>query len=291
MASDGELIGFIGLGQMGQPMATNLSKGGCRILGFDAAGTQGRLPPGGTAAGSVGGVAAGAETAFLSLPDGAASEMVAHEIAATPARRVRTVIDTSTIGDQAAARVAERLAAVGVQYVDAPVSGGVSGAVAASLAMMVACPADRFEILSPMLKLVAKNVFHVGTRAGQGQAMKMLNNFLSATAMAATSEAINFGLVRGLDMKTMLDVLNVSSGRNSATDDKFPRQVLPGTFKAGFATRLMAKDARLFREGVRAADAPREVAELIADIWTRCEQAMPGSDFTEIFKFVREGKR
>ena len=101
----------------------------------------------------------------------------------------------------------------------------------------------------------------------------------------------DFGLERGLEMKTMLDVLNVSSGRNSATDDKFLRQVLPGTFKAGFATRLMAKDVRLFREGARAANAPSEVAELVADIWTRCEQAMPGSDFTEIFKFVREGKR
>jgi 3-hydroxyisobutyrate dehydrogenase-like beta-hydroxyacid dehydrogenase len=286
-----EIIGFIGLGQMGLPMARNLARGGYRVLAYDAAGTQARLPEGGTAAGSVGGVAAGAETAFMSLPDGGVVEMVAHEIAAAPVRRLRTVIDTSTIGDQAAARAAEKLAPLGIAYVDAPVSGGVHGAVAASLAIMVACPKDRFEALAPTLKMVAKNVFHVGDRAGQGQAMKMLNNFLSATAMAATSEAVSFGLDRGLDMKTMLEVLNVSSGRNSATDDKFPRQVLPGTFAAGFATRLMTKDVKLYREGVRAADTPREVGELIAEIWSRCEQAMPGSDFTEIFKFVREAKR
>lgn len=281
-------VGFIGLGQMGGPMAANLAKGGNTLLGFDAAGTQSRLPPGGEAAGSVAKVAAGAETVFLSLPDGKVSESVGLEMLAAPGRRVKAVIDTSTIGHAAAERIAAKLADAGIAYIDAPVSGGVRGAVAATLAIMVACPAPLFESLKPTLGLVAKNVFHVGEKPGQGQAMKMLNNFLSSVAMAATSEAVSFGLARGLQMGTMLDVLNVSTGQNTATSDKFPRQIAPGTFAAGFATRLMAKDVRLYRDGVHETGTARSIGDLAAEIWSACEQAMPDSDFTEIFKFVQD---
>lgn len=281
-------VGFIGLGQMGGPMAANLAKGGNTLLGFDAAGTQSRLPPGGEAAGSVAKVAAGAETVFLSLPDGKVSESVGLEMLAAPGRRVKAVIDTSTIGHAAAERIAAKLGEAGIAYVDAPVSGGVRGAVAATLAIMVACPAPLFESLKPTLGLVAKNVFHVGEKPGQGQAMKMLNNFLSSVALAATSEAVSFGLARGLQMGTMLDVLNVSTGQNTATSDKFPRQIAPGTFAAGFATRLMAKDVRLYRDGVHETGTARAIGDLAAEIWSACEQAMPDSDFTEIFKFVQD---
>lgn len=280
-------IGFIGLGQMGAPMAANLGKAGNTILAFDAAGTQGRLPPGGEAAGSAAKVAAGAETVFMSLPDGKVSASVAKEILAASGRRTKVVIDTSTIGNSAAEAIAADLANDGIIYVDAPVSGGVHGAVAATLAIMVACPTATFDALKPTLSLVAKNVFHVGEKAGQGQAMKMLNNFLSGVAMAATSEAVTFGLSRGLQMETMLSVLNVSTGRNSATDDKFPRQIAPGTFAAGFATRLMAKDVRLYRDGVQASGTAHRFGDLAAEIWSACEEAMPQSDFTEIFKYVQ----
>lgn len=281
-------IGFIGLGQMGGPMAANLAKGGNTLLGFDAAGTQSRLPQGGEAAGSVAKVAAGAETVILSLPDGKVSEAVGLEMLAAPGRKVKAVIDTSTIGHAAAEKIAAKLAEAGIAYVDAPVSGGVRGAVAATLAIMVACPTPLFESLKPTLSLVAKNVFHVGEKPGQGQAMKMLNNFLSSVAMAATSEAVSFGLARGLQMGTMLDVLNVSTGQNTATSDKFPRQIAPGTFAAGFATRLMAKDVRLYRDGVHETGTARAIGDLAAEIWSRCEEAMPDSDFTEIFKFVQD---
>lgn len=283
-------LGFIGLGQMGGPMAANLAKGGNSILGFDAAGTQSRLPQGGEAAGSVAKVAAGAETVFLSLPDGKVSESVGLEILSAPGRRVRTVIDTSTIGHVQAGRIAGRLAEAGIAYVDAPVSGGVRGAVGATLAIMVACPKPLFDTLKPTLGLVAKNVFHVGETPGQGQAMKMLNNFLSGIAMAATSEAVSFGLARGLRMDTMLDVLNVSTGQNTATSDKFPRQVATGTFAAGFATRLMAKDVRLYRDGVHETGSAHRLGDLAAEIWSNCEAAMPESDFTEIFKFVQDDR-
>jgi len=132
------------------------------------------------------------------------------------------------------------------------------------------------------------NVFHVGDNAGQGQAMKLLNNFLSATAMAATSEAILFGESQGLDMKIMLDVLNVSTGQNTATSDKFKNRVLPGTFDAGFRTRLMRKDVRLFNQSVATAGTPDRVTNLVDGIWDELEVARPDSDFTEIYLHLRE---
>ena len=138
-----------------------------------------------------------------------------------------------------------------------------------------------------MLKAFAKNLFHVGPTPGQGQAVKMLNNFLSATAMAASTEAISFGLAQGLDMKTMLDVVNVSTGRNTATSDKFVNRILTGTFDAGFKTRLLAKDVRLFHENAKAAGTPSEIATLMADIWRRADAAMPDTDFTRIYSFMR----
>jgi 3-hydroxyisobutyrate dehydrogenase len=129
-------------------------------------------------------------------------------------------------------------------------------------------------------------VFHVGTRAGQGQAMKLLNNYLSATALAASSEAIAFGLAQGLDMSTMVDVLNVSTGRNSATADKFPNRVMTGTYDAGFHTALMAKDVRLFLAEAATAGTAADVATAVGATWDAADAALPGSDFTEIWTFV-----
>jgi 3-hydroxyisobutyrate dehydrogenase len=134
----------------------------------------------------------------------------------------------------------------------------------------------------------SKNLFHVGPNPGQGQAMKLLNNFLSGTAMAATSEAMAFALSQGLEMETMLDVVNVSTGRNSATSDKFPNRIATGTYDAGFKTALLTKDIRLFLENARAAGTPSKVAATVAEQWRRCDEAMPDSDFTRIYEFLSE---
>ena len=120
--------------------------------------------------------------------------------------------------------------------------------------------------------------------------MKLLNNFLSATAMAATSEAVAFGLSHGLDMKTLLDVVNASTGRNTATADKFPNRILTGTYDAGFKTKLLTKDVGLFLDNAKAAGTPTAVAETVAGLWRRCDEALPDSDFTRIYEFIRGGK-
>jgi 3-hydroxyisobutyrate dehydrogenase len=280
------VVGFVGLGNMGQPMAINVAKAGFELVCFDAAGTRERMPEGAAEAASVADVSARADTVLLSVPDGAATRAIIDEVASGEGRRVTTIVDLSTVGPQVATEVAERLSALGVTYADGPVSGGVAGARAATISMMFAGPAEVLEANRPVLEAIAGNVFHVGTRPGRGQAMKLLNNFLSATALAATSEAIAFGLAEGLDMGVILDVLNVSTGRNSASADKFPNRVVTGSYDAGFHTRLMAKDVRLFLDSVARTGTAATVGAAVSDVWRRADEAMPGSDFTQIWQFV-----
>jgi 3-hydroxyisobutyrate dehydrogenase len=179
-----ETIGWIGVGSMGHRMSRHLAKAGYPLVMADAVSTA-RAPEGATIAKSNAEVAGGADTIILSLPDGAVSEAVAREIAAAKPRRVKTVIDTSTIGIKAAEAVAALLQKAGIEFVDAPVSGGTAGADKATIAIMVACPKEAYGRFQPLLALMGKP-FHVGPKPGQGQAVKILNNFLSATALAAT---------------------------------------------------------------------------------------------------------
>ncbi len=281
-------FGFAGLGQMGGPMAANIAAAGFDLCVFDKAGTAGRAPEGAKPVNSLDELAAGTDTVFLSLPDGAVSLAVAGELAAMKDRAVSVVIDLSTIGLEAAREAGQILAGAGIQYIDAPVSGGQTGARAGTITVMWGGPLGVLESHRGVMMAMAKNLFHVGDKAGQGQAVKLLNNFLSGTAMAATSEAVAFGLSQGLDMKTLLDVINVSTGRNTATSDKFPNRILTGTYDAGFKTKLLAKDIGLFLDNARAAGTPVEVAETIADLWRRCDEALPDSDFTRIYEFLTE---
>jgi 3-hydroxyisobutyrate dehydrogenase len=279
-------VGFIGLGNMGRPIADNIAAAGFDLVCFDAAGTDERLPTGALGATSAQQVFASADTVMISVPDGAVTTALIEQLEQTPQRRVTTVVDLSTVGPMVARASAARLEPLGVVYCDGPVSGGVAGARAATISLMFAGPTAVFDAHRPMFDTIAGNVFHVGQLAGQGQAMKLLNNFLSAVALAATSEAIAFGTAEGLDMQVMLDVLNVSTGRNSATYDKFPNRVVTGTYDAGFHTRLMAKDVALFVQSVEGAGTSDVVAGAIRQVWAAFDAAMPGSDFTEIWKFV-----
>ncbi|HTN78419.1 MAG TPA: NAD(P)-dependent oxidoreductase [Acidimicrobiales bacterium] len=280
------VVGFIGLGNMGSPMATRIAASGVAVVAFDAAGTAERLPAGTTAARDVADIATRADTTFVSVPDGKATLAIAHDLAAAADRRLTTVIDLSTIGPAAAEEAAALLSGVGITYADGPVSGGVAGARAGTISLMFGGPAEVLEAHRAILESFAGNVFHVGSHAGQGQAMKLLNNYLSATALAATSEALAFGEANGLDMSVMLDVLNASTGRNSATVDKFPNRVVTGAYDAGFHTRLMAKDMRLYIEMVERAGTAGSVGAAVSAVWQSADATMPGSDFTEIWKHI-----
>lgn len=281
--------GFVGLGNMGGPMAANLARSGVELAVFDTAGTAARAPAGARVASSAAAVSAAAETVFLSLPDGPVVLDVLEEICAAAGRVTRAVVDLSTIGIEAARNACDLAREAGLTYVDAPVSGGRSGALDGTLSIMWAGSAELLEANRPALDTIAKHIFHVGTEAGQGQALKLLNNFLSATATAATGEAVLFGLSQGLELKTILDVVNVSTGRSHASADKYVNRVLTGTFDSGFATHLMAKDVRLFSEAVAAAGTPRTIGATVSALWDALEADRPGSDHTEVFTFLRDG--
>jgi 3-hydroxyisobutyrate dehydrogenase-like beta-hydroxyacid dehydrogenase len=280
-------LGFIGLGNMGGPMAANLAAAGIALSVYDQAGTGDRAPEDAHRADSAAEVAAASGTVLLSLPDGDVSRSVAREIAGAPGRTASVVIDFSTIGLDASRDVHALLAEAGIAYIDAPVSGGTRGAKNGTLTVIWGGPADIMAANRAALDAVAGNVFHVGDHPGQGQAMKLLNNYLSAVAMAATSEAIAFGLSQELDFATMLEVINVSTGRNEASADKFPSRILSGTYDAGFHMALMTKDVVLYLESARQTGSPVAVGEPVVALWRQADDAMPGADFTRIFDFVR----
>lgn len=289
MAGEQQTIGFIGLGNMGAPMAARMAAEGHPMVVYDAAGTQARAPSGAVVGGSVQGVAQAADIVLLSLPTGDIVDAVIKEIAGTQGRRARIVVDHSTIGVAAAQAIHQTLLAADIAFLDAPVSGGVSGAKAGSLALMVGGDKSLFDQLDATMAPMAKNRFWVGAEPGQGQAMKLLNNFLSGIAMTATSEAAAFGEHHGLDLKTMIDVLNVSTGRNSATADKFPNRIIPGTFDAGFTVDLLAKDVRLYVDAATQAGTAARLSPEVLGILGAMQAAMPGADFTRIYPFTRDG--
>ena len=161
-------------------------------------------------------------------------------------------------------------------YVDAPVSGGAAGARARTLLVMYAAPMDVCEAVEPVLAALSDRRRRVGDRPGMAQAAKLANNFLSATALAATSEALAFAASVGVDMATMLDVLNASSGQNTATSDKFPNHVLTGRFASGFTNTLMAKDLQLYVAECHAHGQPDRLGAVTAEVWQRFAADMPG---------------
>jgi 3-hydroxyisobutyrate dehydrogenase-like beta-hydroxyacid dehydrogenase len=284
----GFVIGSVGLGNMGSVLAGNLVGSGLGVVAHDVAGPA-RCPEGAAFVDDLTEIARRAETVVLSLPDGTVCEQVATAIASTDERRVTHVVDTSTVGVTAAQQIDGLLAAAGIAYVDAPVSGGIAGARARTLSVMYAGADAACAEVEAVLAGLSDRRRRVGDRPGMAQALKLLNNFLSATALAATSEAITFGASVGLDMGVMLEVLNQSSGRSAATSDKFPNEVLTGRYASGFANTLMAKDLRLYLGAVEAAGSPATVGQVTAGVWERFAEAEPGRDFTRIYGFVHDG--
>jgi 3-hydroxyisobutyrate dehydrogenase-like beta-hydroxyacid dehydrogenase len=282
-------VGFIGLGRMGEPMALRLVAAGYGLVVHDARpeAVAKLTAKGARAAKSPAEVGSAVDTVLLSLP----TPPIVREVAAQvgTGSKVKTLIDLSTTGATAAREIAAALAAKGITAVDSPVSGGVAGAVAGTLAVMVAGPRALCTDLEPMLAVFGK-VFFIGERPGMGQTMKLANNLLSATAMAATAEAVVFGVKSGLDPAVMCDVINAGSGRNTASMDKVPKQVITRKFAQGFATGLMYKDVRLCLEEAEAAGAPMPVSTAVRAMWARANDELGGdSDMTAIIQLLERG--
>lgn len=278
-------LGFVGLGRMGAPMANRLLEAGHDLVvhDIDPVAMDRLTTAGASPAASPADVADRCELILLSLPTpDIVEDVVLGGKGIINGTQVTHVIDLSTTGPPTAKMIATRLADSGVTAVDSPVSGGVNGAVQGTLAVMVACSEQDYLRTEPIITNLG-NVFHVGRDPGMGQTMKLVNNYLSAAALATTSEALVVGTKAGLNPRVMLDVINAGSGRNSATQDKFPKAVLTGTFDFGFATGLMEKDLHLFAQAAAGLGIPLQVASAVHQLWlqTKDEQGA-SSDFTAI---------
>jgi len=284
-------IGFIGLGNMGYPMSRRLIEAGHRLIVFDPRheAMEQLVKLGAEAAKSPADVADRAETVLASLPSLDVGRKVAGgEDGIIRGNRVRRYVDLSTTGARMAIETHDVLKERGIVQIDSPVSGGVGGAEKGTLAVMVSGPRAEIEAVRPALEVIGR-VFVVGERPGLAQSMKLANNFLSATAMAASSEAIAMGVKAGLDPRVMLDVINAGSGRNTATQDKFPKSILTGTFDYGFGMGLMMKDVRLFLAEAEALGIPTEVAQAVGRLWEVAHAAHGAeSDFTRIAQTVEQ---
>ena len=202
--------------------------------------------------------------------------------------RVRTLIDLSTTGPGVSNIVAKELTQRNIAWVDLPVSGGVKGAAAGTLAVMVSCPKPAFEEIEPILKVFGK-IFFTGEKPGLAQTAKLANNLMAAAALVITSEAVAMGTKAGLDPKVLIDIINASSGRNSASQDKFPRAVLPGTFDFGFATGLSYKDVRLCIDEAEAMGVPMVCGASVRQMLAITNAKFGAdSDFTFIAKVLEE---
>lgn len=277
-------IGFIGLGNMGWPMMTRLVAAEFRVVVFDVREdvVAKAVELGARPAASVHEVAERVETVLASLPTPQVSEAVVAELAT--GSKVRRFVDLSTVGGAAAQRNHEVLAARGVAALDSPVSGGMNGATAGTLAVMVSGPRAEFDSLSSVFDVLGRAIF-VSEQPGAAQTMKLINNLMAATTLAATAEVMVMGVKAGLDADVMIDVLNAGSGGTHASRDKFPRAVLPRTFDYGFATGLMAKDVRLYLDEAASLGMPVEMAQTVRRIWEETLRAEGAeSDFTSVIK-------
>lgn len=282
-------IGFVGLGRMGGPMSRRLIDAGSTLCVYDSSAEA--VEPVQAAGAAVGtspeDVGNKADIIFVSLPTPDIVERVVLEGIARGSRR-KIIVDLSTSGPGMAGRVSRALAERGIDWIDAPVSGGIAGAKGGTLAVMASGPRAAFDQVESKLKVFGK-VFFVGEKAGLAQVAKLGNNLLAAAAMVISSEALAMGAKAGLDPKIMLDIINAGSGRNSATQDKFPRSVLPRTFDFGFATGLSYKDVRLCVDEAEALGVPMVVGAAVREILAITNSKYgPTSDFTSIARVIED---
>ncbi len=285
-------IGFLGLGRMGAPMAANLLKAGHDLFVHDVSqeAVAALVHQGAEAAGSASALSRQCEVVFTSLP----TPVIVREATLGPDSifvrgQPKVFCDLSTSGPQLAQELSAALTPKGVACFDAPVSGGIKGAREGTISIMVGGPTAEYEaILRPLLEAIGKPT-HMGEAPGAGQTMKLVNNLLGAVAIGVTAEGMAFGIKQGLDPAKMIDVLNQSTGINSATRDKWPRSVLPRTFDFGFAAALSLKDTKLLMDEAESAGVPLPLGKIVQDYLERTlEREGPDADFTAIAKVVEE---
>jgi len=287
-------IGFIGLGNMGGPMAKNLAAAGHTVQGFDLAAP---CPEGVGKAASAADAAAGADVVITMLPDGAILRRVADEV--IPAMRAGAVLlDCSTVDVESARAVADQAGAAGLRALDAPVSGGIAGAAAGTLTFMVGGSDEAFAVAKELFDVMGQKAVHCGP-SGNGQAAKICNNMILGVTMIATCEAFALADKLGLDRQAMYDVVSTSSGQSWSLTSYCPapgigpKSPADNGYKPGFAADLMLKDLRLSQQAARAVDADTPMGLKARDLYAQFVEAEGGSgmDFSAMLpRFEKMGR-
>lgn len=281
-------IGIIGLGGMGSGMAKRLLGLGQNVVGFDTDTRQMQAfeAAGGIPLGSARAIADEAELVMACLPSEEASFSTAFgENGVAGGAAVGTYVEMSTLGNAAMETIADKMSAAGIGFLDCPISGGPRRAQEGKLTAILAGEPHARQAALPTLRMLAEHVFEVSDVPGRAQVVKLVNNMLSITAFLASCEAISIGVKAGLDARTMIDVINVSTGRNSATVDKFPGAILPRTFKYGGPLSIGVKDIELFLKLARGTKMPAFIGSTVANLFGLvAEQLGPESDYSNTIR-------
>jgi 3-hydroxyisobutyrate dehydrogenase len=282
-------IGFVGLGNMGGPMAARLLEAGHDVVGFDLSpdAVAALTAAGGEAAAQLGDVARGSAVIILMLPNSTIVERtVAALIDSGELAAGTVVVDMSSSTPMSTRALAETLRRHGPVLVDAPVSGGVAGARSGKLTIMVGGEERDTSRVEPILSSLGRVV--LTGPVGSGHAAKALNNLVSATHLWATSEAMTAGMAFGLDPATLLAVFNGSSGRSGSSENKWPNFILPGSFDSGFGLALMLKDMRIAVDLAENVGAPSVLGSEAVELWAQAADDLPAdADHTEVARWIQ----
>ena len=295
MAVSDRATGFIGLGKIGYPMAAHLYASGGRLTVYDLVPEQTRRfateHPGSIAATGLGAFSEAA-VVLTSLPDSTAVDSVIRGTATETGlidilAAGSAVIDLSSAQPMRSRALARELGERGLHFLDAPVSGGVTRALDGSLTIMVGGDAVRYEEHRDLLHQIGSTVTYVG-EAGAGHALKALNNYVSASGLVATVEALLVGQEFGLDADVMVDVLNNSTGKNNTTENKVKQFMLSGAFNSGFSLELMAKDIRTAVQLGESLGWEMRLGRAVVGVWSDAADALPRTaDHTEMHRYLQ----
>jgi 3-hydroxyisobutyrate dehydrogenase-like beta-hydroxyacid dehydrogenase len=284
-----ERVGFIGVGAMGAAIAARMIAHGVPVLACDNdANALARIrAKGASTAGSVREVVDAAQLVFACLPTAAVCRAVALGPDGVAAgRQVRIYVETSTLGGEAATQLADGLAAHGIAYIDAPVIGGVLAAESGTLGVLAAGPQAAYDRVKPVFDAFAGKVFYLGEKTGMAQVAKVVSNAVSYAALYASFEAIAVGMKAGIDLETLVAIVNQGSGANFHTQKIFPNYIIPGRFEGTGAVEIGVKDVKYFLAEARRLQARTPMAEFVSTLGVRAAEAgPPGRDTMTLFHY------
>jgi len=287
-----EIAGFIGLGAMGSAIARRLAEAGVTLHVYDpdASRMAALQALGAVAQASPRAVADAAPVVYACLPDAEVSRAVAYgQDGVCRGGAMQVYVEMSTIGRRTLQDIDRALSAAGAAVVDAPVSGGPRGARAGTLSIIMAGRPEALARVRPQVRTMGSNVFEVGDEPGQAQMMKLVNNMISAANMVSAYEALVLGAKAGLDPDQMVRIINVSTGRNSATLDKVPKSILPGTFDYGASIKTIHKDVSLGLTEAHDLQVPMWLGQSVRQAWEfAITQGGGHLDFTALIKYMEE---